>query len=57
MILLLVLVVAVGGLVEIAPLCFQKSTTEPVIGVMPTRRCSSPAATSFKSLRRFGRGF
>jgi cytochrome c oxidase cbb3-type subunit 2 len=32
---LTVLVVAVGGLVEIVPLYFQKSTTEPVAGVKP----------------------
>jgi cytochrome c oxidase cbb3-type subunit 2 len=35
MIVLIVLVVAVGGLVEIVPLFFQKSTTEPVVGVKP----------------------
>ena len=35
MIVLIVLVVAVGGLVEIVPLYFQKSTTEPVSGVKP----------------------
>jgi cytochrome c oxidase cbb3-type subunit 2 len=35
MIVLIVLVVAVGGLVEIVPLYFQKSTTEPVIGLKP----------------------
>ena len=35
MILLIVLVVAVGGLVEIVPLFFQKSTTEPVAGLKP----------------------
>jgi cytochrome c oxidase cbb3-type subunit II len=35
MIVLIVLVVAVGGLVEIVPLYFQKSTTTPVIGVKP----------------------
>jgi cytochrome c oxidase cbb3-type subunit 2 len=35
MIVLILLVVAVGGLVEIVPLFFQKSTTEPVIGVKP----------------------
>ena len=29
------LVVAVGGLVEIVPLFFQKSTTEPIAGVKP----------------------
>ncbi len=32
MIVLTILVVAVGGLVEIVPLYFQKSTTEPVAG-------------------------
>ncbi|MFO1302248.1 MAG: cytochrome-c oxidase, cbb3-type subunit II [Burkholderiales bacterium] len=35
MIVLIVLVVAVGGLVEIVPLYFQKSTTTPVAGVVP----------------------
>ena len=35
MIVLIVLVVAVGGLVEIVPLFFQKSTTEPVTGLKP----------------------
>jgi len=34
-ILLVILVVAVGGLVEIVPLYFQKSTTEPVKGLKP----------------------
>ena len=35
MIVLIVLVVAVGGLVEIVPLFFQKSTTQPIEGVKP----------------------
>jgi cytochrome c oxidase cbb3-type subunit 2 len=35
MIILIVLVVAVGGLVEIVPLFFQKSTTQPVEGLKP----------------------
>ena len=35
MIVLILLVIAIGGLVEIVPLFFQKSTTEPVIGVVP----------------------
>ena len=35
MIVLITLVVAVGGLVEIVPLYFQKSTTEPLPGVKP----------------------
>ena len=35
MIVLIVLVVSVGGLVEIVPLYFQKSMTEPVAGVNP----------------------
>lgn len=35
LIVLIVLVVSVGGLVEILPLFFQKSTTEPVEGVKP----------------------
>jgi cytochrome c oxidase cbb3-type subunit 2 len=35
MIVLIVLVIAIGGLVEIVPLFFQKSTTEPIKGVEP----------------------
>ncbi|MBL8394124.1 MAG: cbb3-type cytochrome c oxidase subunit II, partial [Candidatus Accumulibacter sp.] len=35
MVLLTLLVVSVGGLVEIVPLYFQKSTTEPVTGLKP----------------------
>ena len=35
MVVLIVLVVAVGGLVEIVPLFFQHSTTEPVKGLKP----------------------
>src|ERR1043165_8091688 len=35
MIVLILLVVAVGGLVEIVPLFFQKSTTQPAEGVKP----------------------
>ena len=35
MIVCIVLLVSVGGLVEIVPLYFQKSTTEPVTGVKP----------------------
>ena len=35
LVVLTILVVAVGGLVEIVPLYFQKSTTEPVAGVKP----------------------
>jgi cytochrome c oxidase cbb3-type subunit 2 len=35
MIVLIILVIAVGGLVEIVPLYFQKSTTEPVAGLKP----------------------
>jgi cytochrome c oxidase cbb3-type subunit 2 len=35
LIILVVLLVAVGGLVEIVPLYFQKSTTEPVKGLEP----------------------
>jgi cytochrome c oxidase cbb3-type subunit 2 len=34
MIVLILLVVAVGGLVEIVPLFFQKSTTQPIAGVV-----------------------
>jgi len=35
LIVLVILVVAVGGLVEIVPLAFQKSVTEPVSGLKP----------------------
>jgi len=35
MIVLIVLLIAVGGLVEIVPLSFQKSVTEPVAGLKP----------------------
>jgi cytochrome c oxidase cbb3-type subunit II len=35
MIVLILLVVAIGGLVEIVPLFFQKSTTVPVTGLQP----------------------
>jgi cytochrome c oxidase cbb3-type subunit II len=35
MIVLIIAVVLVGGLVEIIPLYFQKSTTEPVAGIKP----------------------
>ena len=34
MIVLIVLAVSVGGLVQIVPLYFQKSTTQPVAGVV-----------------------
>ncbi|MDP3229637.1 MAG: cbb3-type cytochrome c oxidase subunit II, partial [Acidovorax sp.] len=35
MIVLILLVIAVGGLVEIVPLFFQKSTTQPITGMLP----------------------
>src|ERR1700693_4032771 len=35
MVVLIILVVSVGGLVEIVPLFFQKSLTEPVAGLKP----------------------
>jgi cytochrome c oxidase cbb3-type subunit II len=35
MIVLILLVLAVGGMVEIVPLFFQKSTTQPIKGVVP----------------------
>lgn len=35
LIVLIILVVSVGGLVEIVPLFFQKSTTQPVAGLKP----------------------
>lgn len=42
MVLLVILVVSVGGLVQIVPLFFQRSTTEPVSG-FPTPQRRSPA--------------
>jgi cytochrome c oxidase cbb3-type subunit 2 len=35
MIVLILLVLLVGGAVEIVPLFFQKSTTEPIKGIQP----------------------
>ncbi len=35
MIVLILVVLSIGGLVEIVPLFFQKSTTEPIKGVLP----------------------
>ena len=35
MIVLILIVLAVGGLVEIVPLFFQKSTTQPIKGITP----------------------
>ena len=35
MIVLILLVIAIGGIVEIVPLFFQKSTTEPIRGLQP----------------------
>jgi cytochrome c oxidase cbb3-type subunit 2 len=35
LIVLVLLVVSIGGLVEIVPLYFQRSTTEPVVGLKP----------------------
>lgn len=35
MIVLIILVISVGGLVEIVPLFFQKSTTQPIAGLKP----------------------
>lgn len=35
LIVLVILVISVGGLVEIVPLFFQKSTTQPVVGLKP----------------------
>jgi cytochrome c oxidase cbb3-type subunit 2 len=35
LILLVVLVISIGGIVEVVPLFFQKSTTEPVAGLKP----------------------
>jgi cytochrome c oxidase cbb3-type subunit II len=35
MIVLILIVLAVGGMVEIVPLFFQKSTTQPIAGIVP----------------------
>jgi cytochrome c oxidase cbb3-type subunit II len=35
MIVLILITIAFGGLVEIVPLFFQKSTTEPITGLQP----------------------
>ena len=35
MIVLILIVLAVGGMVEIVPLFFQKSTTQPIKGIVP----------------------
>jgi cytochrome c oxidase cbb3-type subunit 2 len=35
MIVLILIVLAIGGLVEIVPLFFQKSTTQPITGMLP----------------------
>ena len=45
----ILLVIAIGGLVEITPLFYLKSTIEVVDGVGPTRRSSWPAATSMSA--------
>jgi cbb3-type cytochrome oxidase cytochrome c subunit len=42
----ILLVIAIGGIVEITPLFYLKSTIEKVDGCGPIRRSSSPAATS-----------
>ena len=39
MIVLILITVAFGGLVEIVPLFFQKTTTEPIKGLMPYTSC------------------
>jgi cytochrome c oxidase cbb3-type subunit 2 len=40
MIVLILIVLLFGGLVEIVPLFFQKSTTQPIEGVKPLRPCN-----------------
>jgi len=46
MIVLILLVLLVGGLVEIVPLFFQKSTTTQWRASSPTPRCRWPGAMS-----------
>ena len=52
MIILIVLTVAVGGLVEIVPLYFQRQTTEPVAGVKPI--CLQPTVCEYLPPRKAG---
>lgn len=40
------LVVSIGGIVEIAPLFYLENTIEKVEGMRPIRRWNSPGATS-----------
>ena len=42
----IVIVIAIGGLVEIVPLFYLNNTIERSAASAPTRRSSSPAATS-----------
>ena len=49
MIVLILVVIAMGGLVEIVPLFFQKSTTEPVQGLKPYTALSWQGATSINA--------
>jgi heme/copper-type cytochrome/quinol oxidase subunit 1 len=49
MIVLILLVIAIGGLVEIVPLFFQKSTTEPVKGRAALRSAAADGARHLHS--------
>jgi cytochrome c oxidase cbb3-type subunit 2 len=46
MIVLILIVLLFGGLVEIVPLFFQKSTTQPIEGVKPSPPCNWRGAMS-----------
>ena len=50
LVVLIVCVVSVGGLVEIVPLYFQKSTTEPVTGLKPYTASKCEAMMDFTLL-------
>jgi Cbb3-type cytochrome oxidase, cytochrome c subunit len=45
MIVLVAIVVSIAGLVQLVPLFFDKSTTQPIPASSPTPPCSSKVAT------------
>lgn len=45
LIVLTLLVIGVAMMVEILPLAFSKSVTQPIAGVKPIPRCNWPAVT------------
>jgi cytochrome c oxidase cbb3-type subunit 2 len=52
MIILIIGVISVGGLVQIVPLFFQDSLTEPVAGLDPSLPCGNRALRSLLGCRR-----